>query len=155
MREEQEIGEEGERGNRRESTGEKEESTGKTRITIPFKNHSLPSPRSRLATHPSSAAPVTGRDSGRPFSGTYSVHRPPLPPASRHQLPSKDSICKTPPCIIIIIVHGAPHHSLRHPSMPLAHLPPPFDGRGGVVSPPAAVDRVVHGPRLPSIPSFE
>lgn len=65
MREEQEIEGEGERGNRRESTGEKEESTGKSRITIPFKNHSslllLPPASRPLPTHPSSAAPACDR----------------------------------------------------------------------------------------------
>lgn len=74
MREEQEIGGEEERGNRRESTGEKEKSTGKTRITIPFKNHSslpLPPcpglPRVSPLTLPLPPPLMTVRDSGRPF----------------------------------------------------------------------------------------
>lgn len=56
-------------------------------------------------------------------------------------------------CIIIIIVHRVPlTPSYPFLTMPLTRLSL-FNCRDGVVSPPMSVDRVVHGPRLPSIPS--
>lgn len=136
---------------------EKEESTGKTRITIPFKNLSPPVPPltpfvllllflRHLFNHLLLLLPLYNRArySDRPFPALTSFTD--LPPHAANP-PSKDSICKTPACIIIIIVHGVPLTPLAQPASAPRPLVLP-DIRGGVVSPPTFVDRVVHGPRL-------
>lgn len=165
MREEQEIG---------EREGEEEEEAivervhrrrkrAETRITIPFKNHSLLHPfSSRLSPSLPPSPSCAGRDrtgdrSRHPLrSPTFSLllhlrNLPNLrqPPVEGQHLQNSgvynNYYC--PWCLSPLFFSITPRR--------LPPVRPPFDGRDGVVSPPTAMDRVVHGPRLPSIPSFE